>query len=315
MLKTFVAFVGFLTFLPPVTRADVTLLLEEPYGAFGGMTPTGHAAMYFSRVCAVTPVTLRRCGPGEFGVVISRYHRIDRYDWVAIPLMAYLYAVDRPEEVPSSIGPEQVASFQDRYRRAHLEDIAPDEEDGSAPKGDWVQLVGEGYYRTIYGFRMDTAEAKDDQLIQEFNERPNRNRFSLLFRNCADFSRQTINFYFPHAIHRSFFSDIGIMTPKQAAECFLRYGKKHPELETTSFAIPQIAGAMPRSHPTRGVLESFVRSKRYLVPLAPLAVLHPGVGVGLVYAYFEGSHFQPARVADRSNPPLDPEDVESFLVH
>lgn len=25
-------------------HADVALLLEEPYGAFGGMNPTGHAA-------------------------------------------------------------------------------------------------------------------------------------------------------------------------------------------------------------------------------------------------------------------------------
>src|SRR5579872_1052385 len=105
-------------FLSAAARADVTLLLEEPYGAFGGMTPTGHAAIYLSRVCAATPVLLRRCRPGELGVVISRYHRIDHYDWVAIPLMPYLYAVDRPEEVPGSIDPKAVAALQDHYRRA-----------------------------------------------------------------------------------------------------------------------------------------------------------------------------------------------------
>ena len=44
-----------------VARADIALLLEEPFGQFGGMTPTGHAAIYFSRVCAASPVTLRRC--------------------------------------------------------------------------------------------------------------------------------------------------------------------------------------------------------------------------------------------------------------
>lgn len=313
MLKGVVALTGLLLLFPPVTRADMTLLVEEPYGAFGGMTPTGHAAVYFSRVCADTPVTLRRCLPGETGVVISRYHRIDRYDWVAIPLIAYLYAVERPDEVPDAISPEQVNALQDRYRRAHLEEIVPDESDGSTPKGDWVQLVGEGYYRTMYAFRMETSESRDDQLIREFNERPNRNRFSLLFRNCADFSRQTINFYFPHAIHRSVISDIGIMTPKEAAESLVRYGKKHSELELTSFIVPQIPGTMPRSHPVRGVLESFARSKRYLVPLAPLAVLHPGLGAGLVYAYFEGSHFSPGRVAEKTSPPLTPEDVGSSL--
>jgi hypothetical protein len=312
MLKS-LALAGLLSLFPQVARADMTLLVEEPYGAFGGMTPTGHAAVYFSHVCADTPVTLRRCLPGESGVVISRYHRIDRYDWVAIPLMAYLYAVERPDQVPGAAGSEQVAALQDRYRRAHLEEIVPDEPDGSTPKGDWVQLVGEGYYRTIYAFRMETSEAKDEQLIREFNQRPNRNRFSLLLRNCADFTRQTINFYFPHAIHRSFISDIGIMTPKEAAECLVRYGKKHPELDLTGFIVPQIPGTMPRSHPVRGVLESFAKSKRYLVPLASLAVLHPGLGAGLVYAYFEGSHFSPGRMAEKTNPPLTPEDVGNSL--
>ena len=62
-------------------RADVALLLEEPFGAFGGMTPTGHAAIYLSRVCADSLLSLRRCDEGEQGVVISRYHRIAGYDW------------------------------------------------------------------------------------------------------------------------------------------------------------------------------------------------------------------------------------------
>src|SRR5277367_3219940 len=104
-------------------RASVTLLLEEPYGTFGGMNPTGHSAIYFSRVCAETPVLLRRCDPGEIGVVISRYHRVGGYDWIAIPLVPYLYAVDGVDQVPASANPEEVASLRDTYRRAHLEGI------------------------------------------------------------------------------------------------------------------------------------------------------------------------------------------------
>ncbi|MGA7237064.1 MAG: hypothetical protein WBY44_15360, partial [Bryobacteraceae bacterium] len=100
---------------------------------------------------------------------------------------------------------------------------------------------------------------------------------------------------------------------KEAAECLVRYGKKHPELDLTGFIVPQIPGTMPRSHPVRGVLESFAKSKRYLVPLASLAVLHPGLGAGLVYAYFEGSHFSPGRMAEKTNPPLTPEDVGNSL--
>ena len=66
--------------------------------------------------------------------------------------------------------------------------------DGSMPPGDWTQLVGEAYDRTIYTFGIQTTQEQDDELIQTFNSRPNRNRFHLLFRNCADFARQVINF-------------------------------------------------------------------------------------------------------------------------
>src|SRR5580698_10024074 len=94
-----------------VARADVTLLLEEPFGTFGGMNPTGHASIYLSRVCAASPTLLRRCNPGEQGVVISRYHRVSGYDWIAIPLFPYLYAVDRQSEVPSTVNAEDVAAL------------------------------------------------------------------------------------------------------------------------------------------------------------------------------------------------------------
>src|SRR5580700_7215982 len=80
--------------------SSATLLLEEPYGKLGFFTATGHAAVYLSGVCAETPVVLRACAPGEPGIVISRYDGVGGYDWVAIPLIPYLYAVERPEDLP-----------------------------------------------------------------------------------------------------------------------------------------------------------------------------------------------------------------------
>ena len=55
----------------------VALLMEEPYGDFGAMNPTGHAAVYLNHICAESPTELRMCHDGEYGVVISRYHKID----------------------------------------------------------------------------------------------------------------------------------------------------------------------------------------------------------------------------------------------
>ena len=79
---------------------DAALFIEEPYGFFGSINPTGHSAIYLNHVCADTPTILRRCQAGESGIVISRYSRIGKLDWIAIPLMPYLYAVDRAEDVP-----------------------------------------------------------------------------------------------------------------------------------------------------------------------------------------------------------------------
>ena len=56
---------------PKSARAQATLLLEEPYSYDGTFAGTGHAAVYLARVCAESPTVLRRCGPGETGIVIS----------------------------------------------------------------------------------------------------------------------------------------------------------------------------------------------------------------------------------------------------
>src|SRR5271163_3295078 len=122
-------------------HASVALLMEEPYGEFGAVNPTGHAAVYFNHICADSPTSLRPCHDGEFGVVISRYHKIDGYDWLAIPLVPYLYAVERVEDVPKTADAALEARLRDQYRRDHLFALAPDvaegKKAGEAPGGEW----------------------------------------------------------------------------------------------------------------------------------------------------------------------------------
>ena len=169
--------------------ASATLLLEEPYGKLGFFTATGHAAVYLSGVCADTPVVLRPCAPGETGIVLSRYDGVGGYDWVAIPLIPYLYAVERPEDVPLFADAKMTAFLRDRYRRKYLEDVAPDGEDGETPGGNWYELVGSSYDRAIYGFEIETTPEQDEALIQKLNSSPNQSHFHLVSRNCADFAR------------------------------------------------------------------------------------------------------------------------------
>lgn len=272
----------------------MALLVEEPYGAFGKMNPTGHAAVYLSNICAESPTRLRACLPGESGVVISRYYSISGFDWIAIPLIPYLYAVDEPEQVPASVDAATVTRMQDDYRRAHLRQIVPDRPDGSRPNGDWEQLVGEAYIRRIYVFQIETSSAKDAELMEQLNSRPNQSHFNLLFRNCADFSRGIINFYFPGALRRNLIADVGISTPKQMGKRLVSYSKRHAELELSKFVIPQMPGTLPRSDAVHGVLESIVRSKKYAVPLL---LLHPFIGSSVAIAYVAKGRFNPARDA------------------
>ena len=293
--------IGFLL-VTSAARANVALLLEEPYGTFGGMNPTGHAAVYLSSVCADTLTRLRPCRPGEQGVVISRYHRVGGLDWIAIPLIPYLYGVDLPQQVPQEVDAEDVAALRDDYRREYLEEIVPDLPDGSAPKGDWTQLVGASYDRTIFAFELKTTAEQDEEFIRSFNSLRNKTDFHILFHNCADFARQAVNLYFPKSIHRSLVADVGIMTPRQAAKCLVQYEKKHPELALASVMIPQVPGTVPRSTPVRGVLESVLKSKRYIVPLAPLAVLYPYFGGSLAFAWMEDGHFNPRAMAAAEDP-------------
>jgi hypothetical protein len=301
MRKHKLALFGLLFLSAGLARASVTLLLEEPFGTFGGMNPTGHAAVYLSHICAASPLAVRRCHQGEQGVVISRYHRVSGFDWIAIPVLPYLYAVDQPDRIPLTVSPENVAVLRDAYRRTNLAQVAPDAEDGSAPEGDWTQLVGAAYDRTIYAFGIETTQHQDDAFIQAFNSGPNRRRFNLLFSNCADFVRQAINFYYPRALRRNFIADMGIMTPKQAAKSLVSYSKQHRDLQFSSFVIPQVPGTVPRSSAVRGVLESLVKSKRYALPLVSVAALHPYLSGSLAFAWLEGSHFDPRRIAESLN--------------
>lgn len=273
-------------------HGEMGFLMEEPFGLFGKMNPTGHAAVYFSRICADSPTHLRRCSAGERGVVLSRYHEVAGYDWLAVPLIPYLYAVDRPDQIPDWASVADVARLREAYRRKALRSLIPDGADGATPDGEWIQLIGSSYDRRIYCFRLETTPEQDDRLIEMLNADPNRAHFNLFFRNCADYARRLIDADYPRLLHRGHFDDTGMTTPKQIAKTLAAYGRRHPELGLRCFVIPQIPGEAPRSTRIRGVFESLLLSKKYA---APLLLLKPALAATMAVGYVSAGRFDPRR--------------------
>lgn len=288
-------FLGSLLFLlscVPLAHASAAVLLEEPYGLLGRWNPSGHVALYLDHVCVASPVVLRPCRPGEQGSVLSRYDGIDSHDWVAMPLLGYLYAVSQPEDIPVTVDRATVARLREAYRRNYLQAVAPNRPNGSAPDGNWYELAGAAFDRTIYGFQVDTTPEQDAALIVYLNDRENRNVYNGAFRNCADFVRVTMNRFYPHAIRRNFIADLGLTSPKAVARGLAHYAGKHPETGFTSFRVSQLSGTLPRSHPAVTLTEGIV--KEFGIPLAVLSPVTTGV---LMTAYIGHGRFAEPREA------------------
>ena len=104
-------------------RASVAVLVGEPFGNFGTMMPVGHTAIYLDHLCADGPLKLRACRPGEpEGVVVARYHQLGQYDWLASPVMEFLYATDDPAKVLSYANLDNSWDLREIYRRRYLEE-------------------------------------------------------------------------------------------------------------------------------------------------------------------------------------------------
>jgi hypothetical protein len=299
------AFLG----IPASSHSQAALLMEEPYGFFGTLNPTGHTAIYFSRLCPETPVKLRRCEPGELGSVIARYQGIGGYDWVAMPLVPYLYSVEDPADVPKHVSRETVGRLRKAYHDQHMQNLGANVFEGSFLHGGWNQLVGAAYERRIYAFRFATTEEQDDALMAELNDSRNRSDFNLLYANCADFARRIMNEYFPHSFKRNVFPDLGMTTPRQLTYGLVRYAKKHPGAQLTIFEIPQVPGYRRLSHANQSVAASMIMTG-YAIPIA---MVNPYLAGGIFVDYLirgryprtygRPAHLEPNQMAEMTGDP------------
>ena len=249
------------------------LLNAKPNGKWkfaASITGEGHSAVYLSRVCAATAVTLRMCSPGEAGAVIQNYedYKEDQpYEWNAVPLNIYLYGVEDEQQRPLYASPEIRTALQDLYRETRLRDICTTPTCISDPGANWRDSVAAAFVREIYIFEVRTTVEQDERFVREFNARANVNHYSGFTRNCADFAKLVVNTYFPHSAHRDFLNDFGMTGPKAIARSFSHYSEKRPEMEFRVDRIEQLPGTYERSTDTREGTEQTFRAKKWLLPM------------------------------------------------
>ncbi|HEV2913946.1 MAG TPA: hypothetical protein VGX92_11760 [Pyrinomonadaceae bacterium] len=279
-----------LLFIPTTAHADVSLFMLESVGVAGEFTGSGHTAIYFSNICADGPTRLRLCQPGEQGAVISNYPDFSKnspHEWMAIPVIPYLYGVERERDIPLYANGKLRNFLRENYRRKYLASIIPDNPDGTMPEGGWRTMLTMAFNRDIYSFNVRTTVEEDAQFLKEFNTSTGKGEFNSFTRNCADFARKVINRYFPGAARRDVINDFGITTPKAIAKSLTSYASDQPQRLFNITRYSQVSGPIWRSYDNRSFTEKALTSKKYLIPSL---VFYPPL-----YAVFAGAYLTTGR--------------------
>jgi hypothetical protein len=289
-------------------HASLTVLLGEPFGSFGTMMPLGHTAIYLDRVCAEGPLKLRACREGEArGVVIARYHAVEPYDWLAAPVMDFLYGTETPAEMQTYATPESMWAMREAFRERFLRDIVPDGTEGVRDKEgcakhahgmeEWCETSGMAYYRKFWAYEIATTPEQDARLIEVMNADANRHRYHLNGANCADFAAEIVNLYYPGAVSRADrVADYGLMTPKHVVRSLTDYAARHEEIDLHVWEMAQLPGSLRRSKHVWGGVESALKTKRYVFTLL---ALQPEIPLVLEVLYLKHGRWKVGVDAER----------------
>ena len=256
--------------------ADAGVILNESLDtSVARITGSGHSAVYLSNICPDgSPVKMRLCHPGEEGSVISNYTTLGEdqpYEWNIVPLSVYLYGVEDPSDRPLISSRDIKTALEERYREKYLADICTKARCRYSNGAEWREMVGATLERSMYMFVVNTSVEQDRALIAEFNSQPNVNHFHGLTRNCADFTRRVMNFYFPKSVKRDYMNDFFITTPKAVAHSLTKYAEDNPELNFRVLHFAQVPGTIKRSSECRSGTEQLYHSKKLVIPLAVFA--------------------------------------------
>jgi hypothetical protein len=275
-LAIFACGVGLVCALASSAFADAGVILNESLDtSVARITGSGHSDVYLSNICPDdSPVKMRLCRTGEQGSVISNYTTLGEdqpYEWNIVPLSVYLYGVEDPSDRPLINSREIKIALEERYREKYLAAVCTAARCRYSNGAEWREMVGATLERSMYMFVVNTSVEQDRALIAEFNSQPNVNHFHGLTRNCADFTRRVMNFYFPKSVKPDYLNDFLITTPKAVAHSLTRYAQDNPELNFRVLHFAQVPGTIKRSSECRSGTEQLYHSKKLMVPLAVFA--------------------------------------------
>lgn len=253
-------------------RADVGLILNSSMDTGSSwLTSAGHSAIYLSNVCAESPVKMRLCEPGEEGSVLSNYSDFKenhKYEWNIVPISVFLYGVENPAARPLYGSLPLREMLQNQYRMRAMQEVCASADCANNPDANWRDLVAATFVRTVYIFEVKTTEEQDRAFIAHFNSTPNVSRYNGMHYNCADFAKDVVNFYFPHAVHSNRVNDFGMTAPKAICRSLTHYANHHPAMELRVTRFSQLPSDLRRSDNAREGTETIFRTKKWFIPLA-----------------------------------------------
>jgi hypothetical protein len=268
------------------------------------ITSAGHASIYLSRVCPESPVKVRLCAPGEQGSVLSNYadfHESKPFEWNIAPVSVFLYGVDDPADRPLFASAALQATLREHYRVTRLGPLCTSDDCRENPDANWTDMVGATFVRTIYIFEVKTTLAQDEELIRRLNASANVNHYSGTRLNCADFAKDILNSYFPHAVHSNRLNDFGMTSPKAVARSLTHFADHHKALELRVTRFAQLPSDIRRSNPARIGTETLFTTKKFLVPM----LLRPEELAVFSASYLMTGRFSAEHAVRRHHP--DPE--------
>lgn len=197
--------------------ADLTLVVSER-----------ESALYLSQVCTDegSAVKLRTCDEGEGGVVIQRRNAIsaEGYDWFAVPVEYYFYAVERANEIPLFVNPKIHAVLAERL-----------------PMDFLPGYFGQSFWQTSFLFTFKGTYEDEVAIVQASRTNPDRNKFAALCINCSDLMVSVVRLLYPES---------GIPTPKALAKGAVQLAQMYnPDGVVFLEEVPQLPGTFRRDSP------------------------------------------------------------------